>query len=95
MRFNLSGKTKRFSSRPLPSGVGVVAAKNIAAKANLAQELRDMTDDCYALVIVMKPIEDGTLMVKSTMYPPTDDEIICHGVYDYAARFLNFKTGNA
>jgi hypothetical protein len=66
-------------------------ANAIVGKTELIQELKDMPDNGYAVLVLMKPADDGVYL-KSVCYPPGLHEIMYEGILNHAGRFLAWKT---
>jgi hypothetical protein len=82
------GKKRAPSPPPLMRGVELAHA--VVGKTEVIQELQAMPDNGYAMLILMKPENDG-MYIKSVCYPPGKDDILYEGLYQHALRYLSWK----
>lgn len=87
MKISLQGMWKARKPTPSPKAV-FYTAESIVGRQVLIEEIKSLPDSGYAMLVLMKPNENGEMMTKSISWPANTDPVTQHGLEDYAMKHI-------
>ncbi len=93
LQFNLpklfSQLPKSSLPQPAPSkGLVQTVATNVAARALLVEQIRQLPDGAAAILVTVTPDSDDGLTIKDFSYPVGQSQMSYHGLYNYVAEYF-------